>query len=240
MLRGRPTRRRGRTVIRTLVVDDDFQVARIHAASVERVDGFTCIGQAHSAAEAAAAIAEHRPDLLILDIYLPDMDGLTLLRSLAAEGVAPDTIFITAANDIATVRAAMGLGAVYYLVKPFGFPALAQQLRAYQQWREHFSADAEQHADQQRVDSLFNLLRPKGIPQVAAALPVTMAKVLDAVEHSPHPLDATEIAGAIGVSRPTAQRYLSELERRKLIRLQLSYGATGRPVHRYHSTAAAT
>lgn len=223
-------------MIRTLVVDDDFQVARIHAASVERVDGFTCIGQAHTAAEAVAAIAEQRPDLLILDIYLPDMDGLTLLRRLAADGQAPDTIFITAANDITTVRAAMGLGAVYYLVKPFGFPALAQQLRAYQQWREHFRADAEQHADQQKVDSLYNLLRPSASVPGSAALPVTMAKVLDVVENASHPVDATEIAGAIGISRPTAQRYLSELERRKLIRLQLSYGATGRPVHRYHSS----
>lgn len=223
-------------MIRTLVVDDDFQVARIHAASVERVDGFTCIGQAHTAAEAAATIARQQPDLLILDIYLPDMDGLSLLRKLAADGQPPDTIFITAANDITTVRAAMGLGAVYYLVKPFGFPALAQQLRAYQQWREHFDADSEQHADQQKVDSLFNLLRPSGISQGSAALPVTMAKVLEVVKNSTHPMDATEIAGAIGVSRPTAQRYLSELERRKLLGLQLSYGSTGRPVHRYHST----
>lgn len=224
-------------MIRTLVVDDDFQVARIHAASVERVEGFVCIGQAHTAAEAAVAIAQQRPDLLILDIYLPDMDGLSLLRSLAAESQAPDTIFITAANDVTTVRAAMGLGAVYYLVKPFGFPALAQQLRAYQQWRKQFGDDAEQHADQQKVDALYNLLRPRGPYQARAALPITMAKVFDVVRNAPQPLDATEIAGAIGVSRPTAQRYLSELERRKLICLQLSYGATGRPVHRYRRSA---
>ncbi len=227
-------------MIRTLVVDDDFQVARIHAASVERVDGFICVGQAHSAAEARAAIDELTPDLMILDIYLPDLDGLSFLRRLTADGVAPDTIFITAARDIGTVRAAMGLGAVYYLVKPFGFPALAQQLRAYLQWREHFTKDADQHADQQKVDSLFNLLRPKGGGQVSAALPITMEKIFEVVQNSPHPLDATEIAHSIGVSRPTAQRYLSELERRKLIRLQLSYGAAGRPVHRYHSTTATT
>ncbi len=197
-------------MIRTLVVDDDFQVARIHAASVERVDGFVCVGQAHTAAETTAAIAEHRPDLLILDIYLPDLDGLSLLRGLAASGTAPDTIFITAARDIATVRAAMGLGAVYYLVKPFGFPALQQQLRAYRTWREQVASGAGGPADQETVDSLFNLLRPRGIARAAnPPLPVTMAKILEAIRSAPDPLGASEIAQSLGMSRPTAQRYLS-------------------------------
>ena len=73
----------GPAPIRTLVVDDDFRVARIHAASVERIEGFSCVGQAHTAAEARQLIDASSPDLLILDIYLPDEDGLSLLRSLA-------------------------------------------------------------------------------------------------------------------------------------------------------------
>lgn len=225
-------------MIRTLVVDDDFRVARIHAAIVERVDGFICVGQAHTAAAAAAAISDERPDLLILDIYLPDMDGLALLRKLAADGSAPDTIFITASRDISTVRAAMGLGAVYYLVKPFGLPALQQQLHAYRQWREHLEYRIDKEANQETVDSLFNLLRPK----LAAApgngtLPPTMARILQVIQQSAEPLGAIEIATSLGMSRATAQRYLSDLERRQLISLELSYGAAGRPVHRYrHST----
>src|ERR1700710_1467383 len=100
-------------LVRTLVVDDDFRVARIHATSVERIDGFVCIGQAHTAAEARELIEQEQPDLLILDIYLPDEDGLSLLRSLTGAGSAPDCIFITAARDLGSVREAMGLGAVH-------------------------------------------------------------------------------------------------------------------------------
>ncbi|SDP37977.1 Response regulator of citrate/malate metabolism [Nakamurella panacisegetis] len=222
-------------MIRTLVVDDDFQVARIHAASVERVPGFTCIGQAHTAAEAAETVTATRPDLMILDIYLPDTDGLTLLRELAAQGDAPDTIVITAARDLATVRSAMSLGAVYYLVKPFGFPALAQQLLAYRRWHEQLTSEVGAQADQATVDSLFNLLRPAATGPAGDDLPVTMAKVLQAVTSNETPLGATDVARALGISRPTAQRYLSELERRKLLRLELSYGAAGRPVHRYRA-----
>ena len=100
-------------MIRMLVVDDDFRVARIHAASVERVAGFTCVGEAHTAAEARQAIAELHPDLMLLDIYLPDEDGLSLLRSLHAwSDSAPDCIVITAARDLQTVRSAMQVGAV--------------------------------------------------------------------------------------------------------------------------------
>jgi response regulator of citrate/malate metabolism len=221
-------------MIRALVVDDDFQVARIHAASIERVEGFTCIGQVHTAAEATAAVAELHPDLLVLDIYLPDMDGLSLLRELAAKGEAPDTIFITAARDVASVRSAMSLGAVYYLVKPFGFPQLQERLRAYRAWRRELASGVSTPADQQRVDSLFNLLRPRITAENAdAALPTTMTKVLETIRNAARPIGASEVAAALGMSRPTAQRYLSDLERRSRIRLELSYGATGRPVHRY-------
>lgn len=221
-------------MIRTLVVDDDFQVAHIHAASVEKVEGFVCIGQAHSAAQARAAIDRDRPDLLILDIYLPDEDGLTLLRSLVTQGHPPDTIFITAARDVTTVRAAMGLGAVYYLVKPFGFAQLRDQLNAYRAWREQVTTGDSGPADQATVDSLFNLLRPFPIePSVHSDLPPTMNKILDAVRGAARPIGATTVSHAVGVSRPTAQRYLSELQRRKLITLELTYGATGRPEHRY-------
>lgn len=223
-------------MIRTLVVDDDFQVARIHAASVERVDGFTCIGQANTADQARAAIAADHPDLLVLDIYLPDTDGLTLLRELTAQGRAPDTIFITAARDIDSVRSAMSLGAIYYLVKPFGFAQLREQLQAYRVWRDQLASGISTPADQETVDSLFNVLRPRSIgtnPQ--ASLPTTMAKVFQAILDAPQPIGASQVAQALGMSRPTAQRYLSDLERRRMITLELSYGATGRPVHRYRS-----
>src|SRR3954447_5588151 len=200
--------------IRTLVVDDDFRVARIHAASVERVEGFACVGQAHTAAEARAKIDQEHPDLLILDIFLPDEDGLSLLRSLTGAGNAPDCIFITAARDLESVRAAMSIGAMYYLVKPFGFGQLKDKLESYRRWRlEVMSASRADEADQAVVDSLYDMLRGSHDHNKPRLLPPTMAKVLQAVQESSEPVAASDIASAVGVSRPTAQRYLSELHR---------------------------
>jgi response regulator of citrate/malate metabolism len=219
-------------MIRTLVVDDDYRVARVHAASVARVPGFTCTGQAHSAAEARAAIAADPPDLLLLDIYLPDEDGLSLLRSLHTAPGAPDCIVISAARDLQMVRSAMQMGAVYYLVKPFGFHQLRDQLEAYRRWRNR--ASTEGVADQATVDSLYGLLR--GSSSAVAArryLSPTAQKILDVVRSAPQPVGASQIAEELGASRPTVQRYLAKLERQGMIELHLEYGATGRPHHRY-------
>jgi response regulator of citrate/malate metabolism len=221
--------------IRTLVVDDDFRVAHIHAASIERIDGFVCVGRAHTASEAREQIASARPDLLILDIYLPDEDGLSLLRSLTGEGSAPDCIFITAARDLESVRAAIGLGAMYYLVKPFGFAQLKDKLEAYRRWRaEVLSSPPGDEADQATVDALYDMLRGSGgTPGTARLLPPTMAKILQAVQHADEAVGASSIASELGVSRPTAQRYLTELHRRGVLELELEYGSTGRPVNLY-------
>ncbi|WP_211882135.1 response regulator [Pseudarthrobacter albicanus] len=218
-------------MIRTLVVDDDFRVARIHAARVDRIEGYECVGEAHTAAAARAAIDELKPDLLLLDVYLPDEDGISLLRSLQARGENIDAIMITAARDLATVRAAMRGGAVYYLVKPFGFEQLQTQLDSYRRWRRE--ADTRTVADQAAVDQLFNLRRPPSLATGSRRLPPTMQKVLDTVVHAGQPISASDIAELIGISRPTAQKYLSELERKGRLQLHLAYGATGRPVNTY-------
>src|SRR5579884_3927969 len=92
--------------IRTLVVDDDFRVGGIHAAYVAKVEGFSVVGRAASADEALRAVSELRPDLLLLDVYLPDGSGLDVLRRLTGEagGPRPDAVVITAARDVGTVR----------------------------------------------------------------------------------------------------------------------------------------
>jgi response regulator of citrate/malate metabolism len=224
-------------VIRTLVVDDDFRVAHLHAVSVERVEGFRCVGEAHSAAQARDMIGQHQPDLLILDIYLPDEDGLSLLRSLAASATPPpDCIFITAARDLESVRAAIGLGAMYYLVKPFGFAQLKDKLESYRRWRtEVANQPPGNEADQSRVDALYDMLRGSGGQGGERLLPPTMAKILRAVQAADGPIGASAVATQLGISRPTAQRYLTELHRRGVLELELEYGSTGRPVNLYHA-----
>ncbi|MDR2320790.1 MAG: response regulator [Microbacterium sp.] len=224
-----------------LVVDDDFRVASVHVGFVEAVPGFRVVGQAGSAADALRQARDLRPDLVLMDVYLPDGDGLEVVRQLLADpdpatgsGSAPSVIVISAANDVATVRRAVQLGALHYLVKPFGFAELAERLTAYRDAQERIAALGDA-ATQDDVNRLFELLRPTSAPpsEEGRRLAPTLQAVLDAVTAQRADVSAQEIASAIGISRTTAQRALTQLEQSGLVRLELRYGSTGRPEHRY-------
>ncbi|MCB5180251.1 DUF7342 family protein [Streptomyces antimicrobicus] len=216
-----------------LVVDDDARVARINAAYVAKVPGFTVAREVHTAAEALAFVAAHRVDLILLDHYLPDGTGLDLVRRLRQLGHHTDVIMVTAARDLATVRAAMRLGALQYLVKPFTFGGLRAKLEAYAALHRALATGGE--AEQAEVDRIFGALAgaasrnelPKGHS------PATAATVREVLLGAERPLSAQEIAERAGVSRQTAQRYLKLLDRSGRVRLTLRYGETGRPEHRY-------
>lgn len=98
------------------------------------------------------------------------------------------------------------------------------------------SSAAGGQADQARIDNLYNLLRgPSPSDAAGLRLPPTMTTILQVVLDSAEPMAASSVASTVGVSRPTAQRYLTDLQRRGLVMLELEYGNTGRPVHRYRA-----
>jgi response regulator of citrate/malate metabolism len=218
-----------------LVVDDDYRVADIHASFVERVPGFTVVGKAHTAQQALECARQHRPDLVLMDIYLPDGDGLDVVRALLDQINPPSVIVISAAREVTSVRQAMQLGAIHYLVKPFGFAALADRLSAYQRWHRQITRLADEPG-QAEVDALFGTLRTPASslsqPDKGHSAP-TLELVRNAVAASATDVSAADVAEAVGISRATAQRYLAYLERHGVVKLQLRYGKTGRPEHRY-------
>ena len=222
-------------MITTLVVDDEPRIADIHAAYVNKVPGFTVLGLAHTAAEAFSLVEAARPDLLLLDLYLPDQHGLDLLQRVHEARVhRPDTIVITASRDVDSVRRALQLGALHYVVKPFGFRQLAERLESYRELREGLAKLRE--TNQSDVDKLFELSRGGSASSGPPPLH-TMQLVLESVRGSGSKPTATEVATAVGISRPTAQRYLAQLVSMGLLELDLQYGTAGRPAHRYRPTA---
>lgn len=219
--------------IHVLVVDDDVRVARINAAYVTKVPGFQVVGLAHSAAEALEFLTARPVDLVLLDHYLPDGTGLDLVRRLREPDLHTDVIMVTAARDLATVQAAMRLGALQYLVKPFTFAGLRAKLEAYAALRRSLSGGGE--AEQAEVDRIFGALAaastPNDLPKGHS--PTTADLVRRVLRTAEGPLSTQQIADRAGISRQTAQRYLKLLDRAGRVSLALRYGETGRPEHRY-------
>jgi len=221
-------------MIRTLIVDDDFRVAALHRAYVEKVPGFSVVAEAGTGAEALRLIAQSKPDLLLLDIYLPDISGLEVMRTIRESGASRvDVIAITAANDVDTLRSALQGGVVHYLVKPFQFNAFREKLESYAAMRSRLSHARE--VDQAEIDQLYATLRaasssaslPKGLS------PATFALVARALRDAGSDLSAEQVAERTGVSRVTSRRYLDHLARSGVVDVQLRYGRAGRPEHRY-------
>ncbi|MFF3449960.1 response regulator [Streptomyces sp. NPDC002667] len=225
-------------MIDVLVVDDDFRVAEINARYVSKVPGFQVAARAHSAAQALAAIERAPVDLVLLDHYLPDRTGLELVHQMRENGHGTDVIMITAAGDVATVRAAMRLGALHYLIKPFTFTALRTRLDSYAALRRTVDrVGGHGVTGQEQVDRIFGALRTTPAPS-SPGLPSghsepTTDLICGVLHHAGQPLSAHEVASETGLSRSTAQRYLRHLEQAGRLRLSLKYGDTGRPEHRY-------
>ena len=209
-----------------LVVDDDFHVGRLHAGYVDAVPGFRALPPVGTAEQARRAVHTHRPDLVLLDVYLPDALGLDLLRTLDV-----DAVMLTAAADPAAVRAAVRRGALGYLIKPFTGEQLARTLRSYARYRRLL---ADRTAlTQEGVDRALNALRPGDAPTGGERARSTTESAVLAALVPGEPRSAAEIARAVGISRATAQRYLSALADDGAVEIQLRYGTTGRPEHRY-------
>ncbi|WP_439902631.1 response regulator [Microbacterium azadirachtae] len=212
--------------IRTLVLDDDFRVGQLHRTIVDERPGYLALEPVRTIAEARAAVRDLTPDLLLADVYLPDGDGIALVRE---AGI--DAIHISAADDPATVRRALRSGAHAYLIKPFERRALVGALDRYARYRNLLAGSRP--LQQKELDRALGILHGSA-EQVSTSRSATEQLVLAAL--GADEASAAEIGERVGISRATAQRHLAALAERDAVEVRLRYGATGRPEHRYMRT----
>jgi response regulator of citrate/malate metabolism len=212
----------GNSELSVLVVDDDFRVANLHAGIVNAIPGFTVSGTANTIADARKVVAAAVIDLALVDVYLPDGSGLDLIRELRC-----DTMVLTAATEADTIRSALSAGALSYLVKPFTHADLAVRLAGYARYRRIL---ARPNLGAEEVEAALEALRPRAAaPQAAAVTSPTKNLVLQALQASAKPMSSGEMSTAVGISRATAQRYLTTLASTGEVTMRLRYGTTGRP-----------
>lgn len=217
-------------MIKVLIVDDDFMVAKVHAGFIQRMPGFAVVGVAHTGAQALVETQQLQPDLVLLDIHLPDINGLDLMQHLREAAPELDVLVISAAREVDTVRRALRGGIVHYLIKPFSQTDLQERLEHYRSAYQGLdsSKDVAEQSDVNRVFGLDRTERP--LPKGCSA--ETMQLVERVLHSAETDLSAAEAAVLLGTSRVSARRYLEHLNDEERVDVKLKYGV-GRPERRY-------
>ena len=223
------------TTIRLLIVEDDRKIAEIQRRFVERLENVELCGIAHTLADARDQIEVLAPDLILLDVYFPDGNGLELLRELRAEDSGSDVILITAAKEVETLRSALRSGVFDYILKPLVFERLQEAVDRY---REHIGRLLSlHHVAQEEVDALLPRTTSESVQSTEQRLPkgidaLTLDKIRTVMAGG-RQLSAEDVGGAIGASRTTARRYLEYLVGIEELSAEVTYGSVGRPERRY-------
>ena len=216
-------------MINVLVVEDDRVAAEAHRRYVQRVAGFEVAGVVHSGVEALRFCERDTVDVVLLDFYLPDTHGLTVCRALRAAGSPVDVIAVTSARDLGVVRAAVSVGVVQYLLKPFTFASLRDKLESYAEFRQRVARSGNA-TGQHDVDSMLATLRSRDYRALPKGMSgETLQAITEALSAAAHGLSAAAAADVIGVTRVTARRYLEYLAENGLAQRRLHYGQVGRP-----------
>lgn len=217
-------------MINVIIVEDDPMVLEVNKEFLKRNDFFNLMDCAETGEKALQKIGEKQPDLVLLDIFLPDMSGIDVLREIRTREIPTDAIMITAARDVKTVHQIFRYGAVDYLVKPFRYERFKQALETYIiMWKKFNQLDmvSQEDIDEWNERKETDETLPKGLSEV------TMRQVLMAVFEQEKPVTSEQLASKLGMARVTVRRYLDYLEKTNKIQMRVEYGRVGRPSNYY-------
>ncbi|MCY9006285.1 response regulator [Peribacillus frigoritolerans] len=223
--------------IRAVIAEDDFRVADIHEKFLKNFDEIEVVGKAVNAKKTLRILEQKSPDLLLLDVYMPDQLGTDLLPDIRKKFPNVDIIMITAATDKEQLEKALHYGVENYLIKPVEMKRFNQVVEEY--LKKVHLMKSKQEIDQDFVDLILKKGSSASESNDGQALPkgvdeITLAKVIEVLEGSDIGLSAEQVSGQIGASRTTARRYLEYLISVKKCKAEVVYGVVGRPERRYY------
>jgi CitB family two-component system response regulator CitT len=222
-------------IIKAVIAEDDFRVAHIHEKFLDAFHEIKVIGKALNATETMKILKEKQPDLLLLDIYMPDRIGTDLLADIRQLCPHIDIMIITAAADKAFLEKALRYGVDHYFIKPVTMEHFQRVIEDYLKNRRILQSNTG--INQALADRLFRrgflqnatkeTVLPKGIDEL------TLEKVKSVLQ-SDEGLSAEQVGHLIGTSRTTARRYLEYLISVGECKAESVYGLVGRPERKYY------
>ena len=214
-----------------LIVDDDPMVAMINERYISRSESLRVIGKCGSGQEALELLEKKSADLVILDVYMPKMNGIETLREIRSRNIPVSVIMVTAANDLDTFEAATRLGAIDYLVKPFDYQRFKLALDKFD--AKSSTLRGGNVLNQNMIDKVMGAAvseheaAPKGIQEK------TRAMIIDSLAASGGWMTGEEIAEKTGLSSVTVRRYMNHLVESGSVTGKMNYETGGRPSMMY-------
>ncbi|MTI49321.1 response regulator [Sporosalibacterium faouarense] len=220
-------------MINVLIVEDDPMVSELNKKYVESVRGFKVIGIARTGKDALDFLKSKNIDLVILDVYMPKMDGLRLLKEMRRSYILTDVILVTAAKEVDKIDSALKLGAVDYLIKPFQFERLKDALENYLDRQEVLQKQNDiQQRDIDRITMGDQNKRDNRLQKGLHRKTLVRIKSFMQKRKGDY-LTSDEVANKLGLSKVTVRKYLEYLESIGEVKLEVEYGSVGRPSHLY-------
>jgi Response regulator of citrate/malate metabolism len=225
----------GKSLIQVMIVEDDPMVREINAKFLKRVEGFVLYKAVSNLEDAKKYISVRKPDLILLDVYLPKENGIDFLKWIRAQELEIDIILITADKSIERVQEAFRYGVVDYLIKPFSFERFKESLTQFKGRYYEFKKNDE--IEQEELDKLIaSSNASQNEDDYAKGLnKYTYRSIWEEIEKSSHEdFTAEGLAEKLGIARVTVRRYLDYMERENKVEKLVEYGKVGRPQHKYH------
>lgn len=223
-------------MIRVIIVEDDPMVADLAAGYLEGIEGFNLEGAAHSGEEALEMLRARHVDLVLLDVFMPGMNGMELLRIIKARFCHADVIMITAAQTSDDILNAMRMGVADYIVKPFTYERFRESLLQFREKRQ-LLISPEVPITQEMLDRRIFIKKERPAPEAGTPKGIdarTLQTVMKVLRDYPGSFSLKDIEPLAGISRISLKKYFDYLATTGRLGSVRDYSGHGRPVTLYN------
>lgn len=221
-------------MLEVMIVEDDPMVREINSKFLKKMEGFKLYKAVGNLTDAKKFIMARKPDLILLDVFLPKENGIDFLKWLRSKEIGVDVILITADKTTGRAQEAFRYGAVDYLIKPFSFERFKEALIQFKERHYGFKK-----VDEIEQDALDKLISTTAVVQEEEGLvkglnKYTYKSIWEEIERrDAEYFTSEELSEKIKVARVTVRRYLEYMEKEGLLEKLVEYGKVGRPQHKF-------
>ncbi len=226
-------------MIKTMIVEDDPMVRQINSKFLNKIEGFSLEKAVTNLSEAKEFLMNNTVDLILLDVFLPNENGIDLLKWLRKNEISSDVILITADKSIDRIKDAFRYGVVDYLIKPFTFDRFKESLDIFRERLNSFKNNKT--IEQSELDKL--ILNNKNKESIDEELKLNLEKGLNKYTYNSimnelnnineEYFTTEELSEKLGIAKVTVRKYLDYMSKHGQLEKIIEYGKIGRPLYKY-------